>query len=101
MDVNTLQNQLRIQKEKVYALQLELAEVKAQGNINFKKVFDAHWPVIAAAKRVKNYYAGVNNQKTPIICSDVVGKLIEAIIGAEKSFNITLKVEEIKEDDNT
>jgi hypothetical protein len=65
---------------------------------DFKKVFDAHWPVIQAAKTVRDDYAGNPAEGIPPrICPDSVGELINAINGAEKLFNLKLRVEEIKD----
>ena len=75
-----------------------MAIIDKNKGMDFKKVFDAHWPVIQAAKTVRDDYAGdPENGIPPRICPDSVGELINAINGAEKLFNIQLNVEEAKD----
>ena len=64
-------------------------------DIDFKKAFDNYYPVLESVRQVGLYYAGKlpdnfypSGKAELLICSDVVGRLIEAIHRADKTLGI-------------
>jgi len=67
--------------------------------IDFKKVFDAHYPIIAATREVRKYYKGdIEKKLPPRICSEVVGELIIALNACERIYKFVIEAKEIKDE---
>ena len=49
--------------------------------MDFEKAFNNYYSLIEAARKVQKHYKG-------IICSDVVGELINELIKAEKTYGV-------------
>ena len=59
------------------------------------EILDAYWPVIEKCIEIQVYYAGKADQKyykngepAQLICPDITGEMIEALIKARKSHPI-------------
>ena len=63
-------------------------------NIDFKKVWDAYYPVIAACRELRSYYNGNNKHKKPLVMPDPAGKIMTSLKAAELQYNIVLQIEE-------
>ena len=63
--------------------------------MNFEEVWEAFYPVIQAARKVRDRYTPIiDGKRRPVlVCPDESGELIEALNEAEKKFNIYKKEE--------
>ena len=58
---------------------------------HLEKILDVYWPVIEEARKVRDYYGGVDDGVLKI-CPDVTGEMITAINKAEKQMNVRRQV---------
>ena len=64
--------------------------------------FDNYYPVLKLVRKVQAYYAGrlpdscyPKGKATQLVCSDVVGELIEQMIISDKTYGVKMEDEEI------
>jgi len=93
--LHILNRNVELKKESIAARQ-ELDEFKSR-KMDFKKVFDAYYPVIVACRELRAHYGGDNKHKTPLVMPDPAGNIMITLRSAERQYNIVLHIQEVKD----
>ncbi len=72
----------------------KLAKDEKKQELDFKKVFDAYYPVIVACRELREHYNGKNEHNVPLVMPDAAGKIMTTLRSAELQYNIVLQIEE-------